>query len=212
MAEEVLGLPALEQAALVRSREVSAIELAQASLARIEAAAALNAVVHVDAESVLAEAARADARVRDGDPAPLLGVPFSVKDSIAVRGWPWRSGSFARAEVIADEDATAVARLRDAGAVPLCKTATPEYSWSAQTSSALHGYTNNPYDLRRSTGGSSGGEAALHAVGGASFGLGTDGFCSIRVPAHFCGTTGLRPTSGVVSEAGTWPATNLPLP
>lgn len=207
MSNELLELSALEQAALVQRREVSALELARASLSRIDEAAALNAVVYVDPETVLANAAQADARVRNGDRAPLLGVPFSIKDSIAVRGWPWRSGSFAREDVVADGDATVVARLRDAGAIPLCKTATPEYTWSAQTSSALHGYTNNPYDLLRSTGGSSGGEAALHAVGGAAFGLGTDGFCSIRVPAHFCGTTGLRPTSGVVSEAGTWPAT-----
>lgn len=207
MTEALLGLSAVDQAAAIRAGQTTAEALAEATLARIHQASALNAVVHVDVDAVRADARDADARIRAGDPAPLLGVPFSVKDSIAVRGWPWRSGSYARESVVADEDATAVARLRAAGAVPVCKTATPEYTWSAQTSSALHGYTNNPYDLQRSTGGSSGGEAAIHAVGAVAFGLGTDGFCSIRVPAHFCGSTGLRPTAGVVSEAGTWPPT-----
>jgi len=191
----------------LKAGSTSSVEICRAFLDRIAQADAVNAVVFIDPERVLQEAAAADQARAQGDEAPLLGIPFSVKDSLAVANWPWRSGSYAREHVIAERDATVVARLRDRGAIPLCKTATPEYTWSAQTDSELHGRTRNPYDLDRSAGGSSGGEAALHAMHGAPFGLGTDGFTSIRVPAHFCGSSGLRPTAGVVSEAGTWPAT-----
>jgi Asp-tRNA(Asn)/Glu-tRNA(Gln) amidotransferase A subunit family amidase len=204
---DLIGQPALTLARMIRDRDTTSVEVCGAFLDRIESASALNAVAHLDRDSVLRHAAVADEAVARGEVAPLLGVPFSVKDSIAVEGWPWRSGSFAREDVVAGADATAVSRLRSAGAIPLCKTATPEYTWSAQTASALQGYTNNPYELKRSTGGSSGGEAALHAVNAAPFGLGTDGFCSIRLPAHFCGTVGFRPTAGVVPETGTWPLT-----
>ena len=204
---DLIGQPALALARMIRDRDTTSVEVCGAFLDRIESASTLNAVAHLDRDSVLRHATVADEAVARGEVAPLLGVPFSVKDSIAVEGWPWRSGSFAREDVVAGADATAVSRLRSAGAIPLCKTATPEYTWSAQTASALQGYTNNPYDLRRSTGGSSGGEAALHAVNAAPFGLGTDGFCSIRLPAHFCGTVGFRPTAGVVPETGTWPLT-----
>jgi amidase len=204
---ELISLPARVLAQMIRARETTSVEVCGAYLDRIEAASAVNAVAHLDRETVLRQAALADEAVSRGKGAPLLGIPFSVKDSIAVEGWPWRSGSFARADVVAEVDAIAVSRLRLAGAIPLCKTTTPEYTWSAQTVSALHGYTNNPYDLRRSTGGSSGGEAALHAINAAPFGLGTDGFCSIRLPAHFCGTAGFRPTAGLVPETGTWPLT-----
>jgi amidase len=204
---DLIDLPVRKLLALMHSRETSSEEICTAFLARIESSSIINAVVHVDAEEVLAQARSADRNRRSGNDSPLLGIPFSVKDSIAVADWPWRSGSYARENIIADKDATAVSRLRAAGGIPICKTATPEYTWSAQTHSELHGRTNNPYDLERSPGGSSGGEAALHAVHGAPFGLGSDGFNSIRVPAHFCGTAGLRPTAGVVSEAGTWPTT-----
>ena len=204
---ELIALPARELAQMIRAREISSVDVCGAYLDRIETVTTVNAVAHFDRETVLRQAALADEGVSRGDGAPLLGVPFSVKDSIAVKGWPWRSGSFARADVVAEVDAIAVSRLRDAGAIPLCKTTTPEYTWSAQTASALHGYTNNAYDLRRSTGGSSGGEAALHSLNAAPIGLGTDGFCSIRLPAHFCGTAGFRPTAGVVPETGTWPLT-----
>ncbi len=204
---DLVDLPVRELIALMTSNQTSSEEICAAFLTRISESASINAVVHTDADGVLRQARIADSQRRIGDTDPLLGIPFSVKDSIAVAGWPWRSGSHARAEVIATKDATTVARLRAQGAIVLCKTTTPEYTWSAQTNSDLHGRTNNPYDLDRSSGGSSGGEAALHAVHGAPFGLGSDGFNSIRVPAHFCGSVGLRPTAGVVSEAGTWPTT-----
>lgn len=176
-------------------------------LERIESTAYLNAVAFIDPSAVRAAAEEADKRRSAGEDAPLLGLPLSIKDSIAVKEWPWRSGSFARENVVAHSDATAVARLREAGAIFLCKTTTPEYTWSVETESALHGVTRNPYDTNRTSGGSSGGEAVLHAIGGAPAGLGSDGLNSIRVPAHFCGTTGLRPSTGVVPETGVWPTT-----
>lgn len=204
---ELVDLSVRELIKRMRCGQTSSVEICQAFFRRIHEASAINAVVHLDQDQVLSQARKADSAIGREDLAPLLGIPFSVKDSLAVEGWPWRSGSYAREHVIAEKDATAVARLRELGAIPLCKTATPEYTWSAQTHSQIHGRTHNPYDLERSPGGSSGGEAALHATHGAPFGLGTDGFTSIRVPAHFCGSAGLRPTAGVVSEAGTWPLT-----
>jgi amidase len=199
---------AVELLALLRLREVSSRELAEERLARVEAAdRALNAVADLDAEATLAEADAADRMIAAGETGQLLGLPLSIKDSIAVAGRPCRSGSWARADHVPDADATVVARVRDAGAVVLCKTTLPEYTWSAETESALHGRTRNPYDLERTSGGSSGGEAALHAVDASPLGIGSDGLCSIRVPCHFCGTVGLRPTVGIVPETGVWPTT-----
>ena len=199
---------AVELLALLRRRELSARELAEDRLARVEAAdAALNAVAHLDAEATLAEADAADRALAVGEPGALLGLTVSVKDSIAAAGWPCRSGSWARAGNVPEADATVVARVRAAGGVVLCKTTLPEYTWSTETESALHGRTRNPYDPERTSGGSSGGEAVLHAVDASPLGLGSDGFCSIRVPCHFCGTVGIRPTAGIVPETGVWPTT-----
>ena len=199
---------ACELVAALAAGDFSARELATQYLSRIEDVnPALNAAVHVDAERTLAEADAADAALRRGERRPLLGLPMSIKDSIAVAGRPCLSGSFAREGLLATEDATVVARLRDAGAVVLCKTNVPEYTWSVETDNAISGRTNNPYDLARTAGGSSGGEAALHAVDAAPLGIGSDGLNSIRVPAHYCGTVGLRPTAGVVPETGAWPPT-----
>jgi Asp-tRNA(Asn)/Glu-tRNA(Gln) amidotransferase A subunit family amidase len=192
----------------LRRREVSSRELAELYLARIgEVDGPLNAVAHVEPERTLAAADDADRRLAAGETGALLGLPLSVKDSIAVAGMPCRSGSCARADNVPDADATVVTRVRAAGAVVLCKTTTPEYTWSTETDSALTGRTNNPYDVDRTPGGSSGGEAALHAVDASPLGIGSDGLCSIRVPAHFCGTVGLRPTVGLVPETGVWPTT-----
>jgi Asp-tRNA(Asn)/Glu-tRNA(Gln) amidotransferase A subunit family amidase len=203
------GAPtACEHVAALAAGELSSRELVQAYLDRIaEVNPVVNAVVHVDAERTLAEADAADARLREGERLPLLGVPVSVKDSIAVAGMPCLSGSYARAGYVPSEDATVVARLREAGAIVLCKTNVPEYTWSVETDNAISGRTVNPYDPARSAGGSSGGEAALHALDAAPVGVGSDGLNSIRVPAHFCGTLGLRPTARLVPETGAWPPT-----
>lgn len=188
--------------------EVSSRELAERYLARIESANhVLNAAAHVDADTTLAAADRADSALASGERGALLGLPVSVKDSIAVAGMPCLSGSWAREGNLPERDATVVARLRAAGALVLCKTAVPEYTWSTETDSAIFGRTNNPYDPTRTCGGSSGGEAALHAVEASPAGIGSDGLCSIRVPAHFCGTFGHRPTVRLVPETGVWPTT-----
>ena len=188
--------------------ELSSHELARAYLERIERVnPLLNAAVYVDPERTLAEANAADGALERGERRPLLGLPVSVKDSIAVAGMPCLSGSFARESFRPQADATVVARLREAGAIVLCKTNVPEYTWSVETDNAISGRTNNPYDLGRTSGGSSGGEAALQAVDASPVGIGSDGLNSIRVPAHFCGTVGLRPTAGLVPETGAWPPT-----
>lgn len=188
-------------------KKISSREIVEISLGRIESNKALNAVAYIDEELVLRQADQADQRRMQGEELPLLGVPLSIKDSISVKDMPWRSGSFARADVVGKEDASAVGRLRDAGAIFLCKSTTPEYTWSVETDSALHGPTLNPYDVGRTSGGSSGGEAVLQAIGATPAGVGSDGLNSIRVPAHFCGTAGFRPTTGVIPETGVWPTT-----
>jgi amidase len=203
------GAPtACEHVAALAAGEVSSRELVESYLERIaEVDPAVNAVVHVDSDRALSEADAADERLEAGERRPLLGLPMSVKDSIAVAGMPCVSGSYAREGNVPTEDATVVARLHDAGAIVLCKTNVPEYTWSVETDNAISGRTLNPYDLARSAGGSSGGEAVLHALDAAPMGMGSDGLNSIRVPAHFCGTVGLRPTARLVPETGAWPPT-----
>lgn len=199
---------ATELVARLARGEVSSCSLVESFLQRIrEVNGVLNAAVHIDEAATLAAAEAADRAIESGERLPLLGLPVSVKDSIAVAGMPWWSGAAARRGIVAERDATSVARLKAAGAVVLCKTNLPEYTWSTETDNAVHGRANNPYDLARTCGGSSGGEAALHAVYASPLGLGSDGLCSIRVPCHFCGTVGLRPTVGLVPETGVWPST-----
>jgi len=188
--------------------DVSSRELAQRCLDRLESAnSRVNAVTHVDPDRVLADAAEADRARAVGADGALLGLPVTVKDSIAVAGAPRRCGSFARADDVPTEDATTVARARAAGAVVLAKTTTPEYMWSYETESALHGRTLNPLDAARTSGGSSGGEGALIGAGASPLGLGTDGGGSIRVPSHYCGIVGHRPSARLVPETGVWPST-----
>jgi Asp-tRNA(Asn)/Glu-tRNA(Gln) amidotransferase A subunit family amidase len=156
---------------------------------------------------VLVAAAAADAARAAGSAAPLLGLPLTIKDTLAVAGLPFRSGSLAREGHVAAKDATVVARLRAAGAIVAAKTAVPEYAWSYETESALQGRTSNAFDPARTSGGSSGGEGALIGRGASIAGLGTDGGGSIRVPSHYNGIVGLRPTAGLVPETGGWPTT-----
>ena len=188
--------------------EVSARELAEHYLERIaETDERLNAVVAIDPEVVLERAEEANLARRAGDRRPLLGLPVTIKDSIDVAGLPCTGGSFARAGYVPAHDATVVSRLRDAGAIVLAKTNVPEYSSAYETDNAVHGRTNHPDDPARTPGGSSGGEAALAAAQATPLGIGTDGGGSLRVPAHYCGVIGLRPTVGRVPDTGTWPRT-----
>lgn len=188
-------------------KKISSREIVEMCLKRIQENKTLNAVAYIDKDLVRRQADNADQMRMQGVALPLLGIPISVKDSISVKDMPWRSGSFARADVVGKEDASVVEKLRNAGAIFICKSTIPEYTWSVETDSALHGPTLNPYDVKRTCGGSSGGEAVLHAIQASPAGVGSDGLNSIRVPAHFCGTAGLRPTSGVIPETGVWPTT-----
>ena len=188
--------------------ELSSRELTERTLARIEEAnARLNAVAAIDSKAALAEADAADARRAAGESLPLLGLPLTIKDTLAAAGLPFRSGSLAREHNVAVEDSTVVARLRRAGAIVAAKTTVPEYAWSYETESALQGRTLNAFDPARTSGGSSGGEGALIGAGASIAGVGTDGGGSIRVPSHYNAIVGLRPTMAFVPETGMWPTT-----
>ena len=164
---------------------------------------ALNAFVDWQPEVVLAQARDAEKAVLRGDDlGPLHGVPLSIKSSIDVAGHRCEAGSRLRSGYIAAEDAPLVARLRAAGAVILGVTNTPELLMAWETDNLLYGRTNNPWDVTRTAGGSSGGEAAAIAAGLSAGGVGSDGGGSIRVPAHFCGICGLKPTPGRHSVDG----------
>jgi Asp-tRNA(Asn)/Glu-tRNA(Gln) amidotransferase A subunit family amidase len=199
---------AVEWLARLEAGELSARELTQHYIERAgEANARLNALIAFDAEAALSAADAADAARARGERLPLLGLPVTVKDSLDVAGLPATGGSLARAGHVPERDATTVRRLRDAGATVLAKTNLPEYSSSYETDNLVQGRTLHPLDPDRTPGGSSGGEAALAAADATPLGLGTDGGGSIRVPAHYCGVFGLRPTVGRVPMTGNWPAT-----
>ncbi|MGH2872835.1 MAG: amidase [Solirubrobacteraceae bacterium] len=203
------GEPAAVQwLAMLERGELSARELGEHYLERIrDEDPRLNAVVSLAPETVLAQADAADRARRAGDARALLGLPVTIKDSIDVAGLPCTGGSLARAGFVPERDATVVARLREAGAVILAKTNVPEYSSAYETDNLVHGRTNHPLDASRTPGGSSGGEAALAAAGATPLGIGTDGGGSLRVPAHYCGVVGLRPSIGRVPDTGIWPST-----
>jgi amidase len=191
----------------LQAGELSSRELLTQVLERLEDAHGLNAVVALDAELALDAAAAADAARRAGDRRRLLGLPITIKDSIETQDLPTTSGSFARKGFRAPADASVVGRLRAEGAVIVAKTNVPEYTWSYETDNALFGRTVHPADSARTPGGSSGGEAAVLAADASIVGIGSDGGGSIRVPCHYCGIVGLRPTAGLVPETGCWPPT-----
>jgi len=192
---------ATELLALYRARAASPVEATREVLARIARLnPQLNAFCLVDDESALRSAAESEARWQRGAPVgPLDGVPTSIKDLILTRGWPTRRGSRTVDPAQPWEvDAPASARLREAGAVLLGKTATPEFGCKGETNSPLTGISRNPWDLSRTPGGSSGGTAAAVAAGLGPLSVGTDGAGSVRIPAAFCGNFGLKPSFGRV--------------
>lgn len=205
--DEILFAPATTLASAIRDRRVSSVEVVEAHLRRIEAVnPKLNAVVQLAAERARAEARAADAAFTRGEATgPLHGVPATVKDQFDTAGVISTSGSRGRAGFVPAEDATAVARLRRAGAIVLGKTNVPEFCVAFETDNLVYGRTDNPYDLTRTPGGSSGGEAAIIAAGGSPLGIGTDAAGSIRWPAHCCGIAGLKPTAGRVPRTGIFP-------
>ena len=191
----------------IRQKRLSPVELVRAHLERIEKVnPRINAFVQVDGERALNEARHAEARVMGGDTAgPLHGVPISIKSSIDVAAMKCEAGTKLREGHIAGGDAPLVRRLRGAGAIVLGVTNTPELLMAWETDTRLYGRTNNPWDLSRTAGGSSGGEAAAIASGCSAGGVGSDGGGSIRVPAHFCGICGLKPTPGRIPATGHYP-------
>jgi Asp-tRNA(Asn)/Glu-tRNA(Gln) amidotransferase A subunit family amidase len=191
----------------VRTKKISPVEIVAARLDRIAALQPkLNAFVHVDAEGARAQAQRAEDAVRRGLAlGPLHGVPVTVKSCIDVAGWPCPAGSLLRKDYVAAADAVLAARLRAAGAILLGNTNTPEFLMAYESDNLVTGKTSNPWDLSRSAGGSSGGEAAAIASGCSTGGVGSDGGGSVRVPAHFCGICGLKPTPGRIPATGHYP-------
>jgi Asp-tRNA(Asn)/Glu-tRNA(Gln) amidotransferase A subunit family amidase len=197
----------VEMARGVREKKISPSEIVDAHLRRIEKLQPkLNAFVNIDAEGARRQAKAAEAAIlrRDATGA-LLGVPVSIKCCIDVAGWRCPAGSRLRADYVASEDAVLVSRLRAAGAILLGNTNTPEFLMAYETDNALSGKTSNPWELARSSGGSSGGEAAAIAAGCSMGGVGSDGGGSVRVPAHFCGICALKPTPGRMPATGHFP-------
>ena len=201
----IAHLSAAELGAAYRARELSPVEAAQAALDRIAARdEAINAFCLVDADAALTDARAAEARFGRGEPlGPLDGVPVAVKDLLVTRGWPTLRGSRAIDPAGPwNDDAPVTARLREANAIILGKTTTPEMGWKPVTDSPLIGVAHNPWDPSRTPGGSSGGAGIAAATGMGALHVGTDGGGSIRVPASFCGIFGLKPSFGRVPA---WP-------
>lgn len=191
----------------IREKRFSPVEVVDAYLERIAALQPkLNAFVHLDADGARRQARAAEAAVLRGDTVgPLHGVPLTIKSCFDAAGWPAPAGSLLRKDYVAQKDAPLVARLRSAGAIVLGNTNTPEYLMAYETDNSLSGKTSNPWNSARSAGGSSGGEAAAIASGCSAGGVGSDGGGSIRVPAHFCGICGLKPTPGRIPATGHFP-------
>lgn len=198
---EITGLTATEMVEAYRRGELSPREATQAVLDRIEAQdGVINAYCLVDPDAALAQAGAAESRWLKGSPLSALdGVPTSVKDILLTSGWPTLRGSKSiNPQQEWTEDAPSVARLREAGAVLVGKTTTPELAWKGVTDSPLTGITRNPWNTDRTAGGSSGGSAAAVAGAMGPLSLGTDGGGSVRIPGSFCGVVGFKATYGAV--------------
>ena len=195
-------------AAAIHSKKLSPLELVDTHLDRISTLQPkLNAFVHLDADAARAQARAAESAVSRGAPlGPLHGIPLTIKSCIDVAGWPCPAGSLLRKEYAPKTDAPLVSRLKAAGAILLGNTNTPEFLMAYESNNLLNGKTSNPWNLEYSAGGSSGGESAAIASGCSAGGVGSDGGGSIRVPAHFCGICGLKPTPGRIPATGHFPS------
>ena len=209
---DVNFLSALAMAEQIRQRKISPVELLDAHLQRIaELNPRLRAFVQMDEVRAPRDARALEAAAMRGEfCGPLHGVPISIKSSLNVAGVRCESGTRLREGYIAPRDAVLVSRLREAGAIVLGVTNTPELLMAWETDNVLYGRTSSPWDLARTPGGSSGGEAAAIASGCSAGGVGSDGGGSIRVPAHFSGICGLKPTPGRVPATGHYPASSGP--
>jgi aspartyl-tRNA(Asn)/glutamyl-tRNA(Gln) amidotransferase subunit A len=200
-------LDATELARLIRTKAVSPVEVVQAHLDRISAVnPKINAVVTLMADDALRAAGLAEAAVMRGDTlGPLHGVPFSIKDALDTAGVVTQRGSRLFAGHVPQRDATAVARFKSAGGIALMKTNLPEFSAWTETDNLVTGRTNNPWNLERTPGGSSGGESAAIASGMSPIGIGSDVAISVRGPAAFTGIAALKATHGRVPYTGHYP-------
>ncbi|GLD53845.1 fatty-acid amide hydrolase 2 [Lates japonicus] len=210
----LLFVSATQLAKKIRRKEVSSVEVVQAYIDRIqEVNPFLNAVIKDRFAAALQEAAQVDKLIEEEtggeevleDRLPLLGVPLSVKESFALQGMPQATGVISRRGVVSTVDAPPVALLKRAGAIPLGVTNTSELCMWCESHNHLHGITNNPYDLERIPGGSSGGEGSILAAAGAVIGIGSDIGGSIRMPCFFNGIFGHKTTPGVVSPENQYP-------
>ena len=198
----------------LRARTLTCRELVEVHIARTkEVNPKLNALVVDRFAQACTEADAADALYDAADHTtlpPLLGIPCSIKEFVALKGMPHTGGVLHRKGVVATQDATVSARLRRAGAIPLGVTNVPEGGLWMETHNLIWGRTSNPWDVRRTCGGSSGGEGALVGSGATPFGIGSDIGGSIRIPAAFCGTVGHKPSAGLVPNTGHFPAAKDP--
>ena len=206
MSEEVYFAPATELAARIREKSLSPVEVARAHLDRIgQVNPILNAIVFF-ADDPLAQAKEAEAAVmRGAHLGPLHGVPYTLKDCIETAGMPMSLGSRIYDGYVSRQDAEVYTRLKAAGGILLGKTNMPEFALWWETDNEVFGLTRNPWDLGRTAGGSSGGEASAIAAGLSPFGLGTDLGGSIRAPASLCGVVGIKPTLGRIPYTGIQP-------
>jgi len=201
---EIIYTSAHELRGAILRRELSAVEVVEAHLARIRARnSALNAIVTLDEEGARRRARAADEALERGKSwGPLHGVPFVLKDCFETAGVRTTAGHPPLRDYVPSQDSTVAARLKGAGAILLGKTNLPPLAMSLQTNNAIFGRTNNPWDLSRTVGGSSGGGAAAVAAGLAPFDVGSDMMGSIRIPAHYCGVFGLKPTANRLPISG----------
>ena len=206
MTKEIIYSDATKLAELIRTREVSPVEVVQAHLDRIAAVKPKNNAIVTLADGALGAAKAAEAAVLAGDElGPLHGVPFTVKDSIDTADVATQRGSPIFKGRVPDVDATSVARMKKAGGILLAKTNLPEFSYWIESDNLLSGRSNNPWDVTRTPGGSSGGESAAIAAGMSPIGLGTDLAISVRGPAAQTGITSMKATHGRVPMTGIWP-------
>ncbi len=202
--DKLIYRSAVTLAKQIRAGELSSREVVEACLERIEEVnPKINAVVQLAAGRAREEADQLDRDAASGRfHGPLHGVPITLKDSLDTAGIVTTGGTLGRKDHVPQQDASVVARLRNAGAVLLGKTNTPELTFSGETCNLIYGRSSNPFDLARSPGGSSGGAAAIIACGGSALELGSDTGGSVREPAHLCGVAGIKPTSGRTPRTG----------
>lgn len=202
--DDLIYQSAKRLAEAIQHRDISSVELVTACISRIEAVnPAINAVVQKTFDRALDQARQADESLSRGESlGPLHGVPMTIKDCLDTANVITTAGTKGRAAYVPPEDATVVARLRNAGAILLGKTNTSELTLTGITDNYLFGRTNNPYNLAHTPGGSSGGAAAIVAAGGVPFDIGSDAGGSVRMPSHYCGIAGIKPTAGRVPKTG----------